>query len=60
MQHYQILRALGTAAAVFLTGLLIYDRPPELAALWQPGLQAGLAFLSALGLGVAVRPKHRP
>lgn len=52
---HQVFRALGMAAFVFFTSLLIYERPPELAMLWQPALQAGLAFLGSLGFGTAVK-----
>jgi len=58
MRRHQLLRAIGTGLAVFITGLLIYDRPPEIGAFWQPGLQAALAALSALGVNAAVRPRR--
>lgn len=40
-----IWRALGVGFATFITALLVYDRPPELALYWQPlllGIQAAL------------------
>lgn len=49
------IRAVGVAAATFFSALLVYDRPPELAAYWQPALQAVLSGLAALGLNVGTR-----
>ena len=55
MTKTKLLAALMQGLAVLITGLLIYDKPPDLAALWQPALQGALAVLSALGVGAAVR-----
>ena len=44
-------RALGVGLMVFVTGLLIYDRPPTDPGLyWQPALQGVLAVLTSLGI----------
>ena len=49
----QLTEAFGNAAFVFVTALLIYERPSEVKswadALWSPGLQAVLMFLASLG-----------
>ena len=50
-----LVRAIGVGVAVFLTALLVYDRPPELSAYWQPALQGVLAALSQAGINVATR-----
>lgn len=53
----QFVRAIGMALFVVVTGLLIYDGPPDDwgTALWQPTLQGILAFLGAYGINMATR-----
>ena len=55
MTKTKLLAAFLQGLFVLLTGLLIYDKPPDLAGLWSPMLQGALAALSALGVGAAVR-----
>ena len=55
MQRHHLVRALGVALTVLLTGLAVYDRPPEITAYWQPVLQAVMAFLAAAGLNAGVK-----
>lgn len=56
----QSIRAIGAGLATFLSGLLIYEAPPESVAqfvmwAWQPALQGVLVTLGAFGLNVATR-----
>ena len=51
------LRALVVGLTTLLTGLLVYDKPPDLAGFWQPFLQGSLAALAALGVNVATRSR---
>ena len=55
-QRYWV-RAIVAGLITTLTALAIYDRPPELAAYWQPMLQGTLVALSALGLNVGTASK---
>ena len=61
MAKHQLLRALGQGLMVFLSGLLIFPKPPDdlLGALWLPSIQGALAALTALGLGAAVKAPGR-
>ncbi len=54
-ERHQWERAAGIGVLTFLTGLLIYDRPPELAAYWQPALQGAIAALGALGINLSIQ-----
>ena len=55
MSKVKLLNAALMALSALVTALLVYQVPPDPAALWQPFLQALAAFLSALGVGAAVR-----
>ena len=59
MNRNRILAAALQGVFVLLTGLLIYDRPPDLAAFWHPFIQGALAMLTALGVNAGVRQVTR-
>lgn len=59
MNNNRLMAAALQGVFVLLTGLLIYDRPPDLAAFWQPCLQGALAMLTALGVNAGVRQVTR-
>ena len=50
-----IVRAIGSGIAVFLTGIAVYQVPPDFAHLYQPAIQGALAFLTSLGLTAAAK-----
>lgn len=50
-----ILRAMGAGLLTMLTALAMYERPPDLAAYWQPLLQGVIVALGQLGLNQATR-----
>ena len=56
----QAMRALGACAMTVLTGLAIYDTPPDTWAqfwswIWQPAIQGLMVGLSAFGINLATR-----
>ena len=53
-QTHRIVRAFLVGISVFLSNLLVYQHVPTLDQVWQPGLQAGLAMLAALGINAGV------
>ena len=56
MKRHQLTRAALTGLSVLITGLMVYQGIPEsIDALWQPTGQGLLTFLSALGIGAAVK-----
>lgn len=60
MQWKQLWRGVGAGLAAFVSGLMIYERPPadlsEFAMwAWLPGLQAISVTLAAWGINVATR-----
>ena len=62
MQRRHYLRALGVGVATMVSALMIYDRPPEWAAYWQPFLQGVSSALASLGMtmgtpGAGAAPK---
>ena len=46
----RLLRAILSGCAVFVTGIAVYQVPPDLVHLYQPAMQALLAMLTSLGL----------
>lgn len=59
MNKRHIVRAIGVGLTVFITALLVYDRPPELALYWQPALQGIVAALAQLGFNKATLTPSR-
>ena len=51
----KLLRAVLSGVAVFITGIAVYQVPPDFAHLYQPAIQGALAFLTSLGLTAAAK-----
>lgn len=58
----RVLQAVGTYALTIVTGLVVYQTPPEsmdqfFQWMWQPNLQGIMMALGVLGVNAAAKPR---